>query len=150
MLYGQDRQEMRAVYFRAWQRYCDNQPLEDMEQHIVSIALMHPEYHVFLASPEKYSDTDYLPEHGQTNPFLHMGMHLAISEQLALNQPPGIQDYHTRFLQQTGDDHSAQHRMMECLGETLWQAQRSGLPPDNNDYLACLQRLSASPEESPT
>lgn len=137
-MYGQDRNQMRQVFFQAWRHHLAGQPLPGIEQLLVAVALRHPEYHALLADPDGYSDRDYLPEFGHTNPFLHLGMHVAIEEQLSVDQPPGIRDRYTRLLHLRGDQHAAQHEIMECLAEMLWQAGRQGGGPDANAYLACV------------
>jgi len=100
---------------------------------------MHPEYHALLEQPERYLERDYGPESGGLNPFLHLSLHLAIAEQLSIDQPPGIR---TRFerLAQHLDEHDALHSILECLAETIWQAQRMASPPDQQAYLACIDR----------
>ena len=85
----------------------------------------HPEYHAELTDPESAAAQDYSPERGQTNPFLHLSMHLAISEQLSIDQPPGIRAAHERLAARLGSAHEAHHAIMECLGETIWEAQRT-------------------------
>lgn len=143
MLLGQDRRQTREVFFRAWQRHREHQPLEDVEPLIVAVALRHPEYHALLESPIQMEDRDYLPESGQTNPFLHMGMHIAIEEQLALDQPRGIRAQYQRLRARLGDEHTVQHHIMECLGEWLWRAGRDGAAAaPETDYLNCLARLT--------
>lgn len=143
MLLGQDRRQTREVFFRAWQRHRENLPLEGVEPLIVAIALRHPEYHALLESPAQAEDRDYLPEGGQTNPFLHMGMHIAIEEQLTLDQPRGIRAQYQRLCARLADEHTVQHHIMECLGEWLWHAGRgSAAPPPETDYLDCLARLA--------
>ena len=145
MLYGQDRRELRQVYFRAWRKHGAGEPLEGAEQLIVTVALRHPEYHALLAHPEAGEDRDWLPELGEANPFLHMGLHIAIEEQLAIDQPPGIRLHYARLCRQCGDEHTAQHRMMECLAEMLWRAGRDGVQPDAQIYLDCLGHLGNIP-----
>jgi hypothetical protein len=140
MLYGQDRRALRQVYFRAWRKHSTGEPLEGAEQLIVTVALRHPEYHALLARPEAGEDRDWLPELGEANPFLHLGLHIAIEEQLAIDQPPGIRLQYARLCRQYGDEHAAQHWMMECLGEMMWQAGRENRPPDMQAYLDCLAR----------
>ena len=140
MLYGQDRRALRQMYFRAWRKHGAGEPLEGAERLIVTVALRHPEYHALLASPEDAEDRDWLPELGESNPFLHMGLHIGIEEQLAIDQPPGIRLHFARLCRQHGDEHAAQHRMMECLGEMLWRAGRAGVQPDTQVYLDCLMR----------
>jgi hypothetical protein len=142
MLYGNDRRELREVFFRAWHKHRQGQPLEGAENVIVAVALRHPEYHALLDRPEHHTERDYFPELGETNPFLHMALHVTIEEQLAINQPPGIRARYHALVQLAADEHAAQHRVMDCLGESLWQAGRSGTPPDAGAYLACLARLS--------
>jgi predicted RNA polymerase sigma factor len=85
---------------------------------------------------------DYTPEDGQTNPFLHMGLHLAIREQVSTNRPAGIAAVYRSLAAKLGDVHEAEHVMIEALGQALWQAQRSGLPPDETAYLESLRRLT--------
>ncbi len=140
MLFGQSRQNTREVFFTAWQKYRDKQPLAGAETIITQVVLNHPEYHSLLEDPDRYRDKDYLPEHGETNPFLHMGMHVAIEEQLSLDRPLGIKQRFQQLAEQEQDAHAAQHIIMECLAEMLWASQRSGTPPDENLYFSCLDK----------
>ncbi len=138
MLFSASRQEARQVFFSAWRKYLDEKPMEGVEGTIVQVALQHPEYHDLLAHPDKFEDKDYLPEHGETNPFLHMGMHITIEEQLSLDRPRGIKTRFKALTLKQGDAHKAQHIIMECLAEMLWKAQRHGVAPDEKGYLYCL------------
>jgi hypothetical protein len=142
MFAADNRESLRAVFFRAWQRHRQGQPLEGVERLVVDVALRHPEYHAVLENPARYSDRDYLPEMGQTNPFLHMAMHISIEEQLALDQPSGVRAHYRRLLKRLPDEHAVQHQMMECLGEMLWQATRSASAPQDSVYLDCLARFA--------
>ncbi len=135
---------MREVFFRAWRNYLEQKPLEDIERVIVNVALRHPEYHAVLDSPSRYEDRDYLPETGQTNPFLHMALHIAIHEQLSTAHPAGVREAYQALLQRFNNAHSAEHHMMDCLAQTLWQAQRQGEVPSEDDYLACLGHKAAA------
>jgi hypothetical protein len=144
MLAGQDRGQTREVFFRAWRAWREGRPLEGVEKLIVQVALQHPEYHSLLDQPDALRERDYLPESGHTNPFLHLGMHIAIEEQLSLGQPAGIRDYYRKMLARLTDEHAVQHRMMECLGEMLWQANRRAAAPQEMVYLDCLRRLADS------
>jgi hypothetical protein len=103
---------------------------------------MHPEYHPMLESPARHLERDYRPEQGEMNPFLHLSLHLAVAEQLAIDQPPGIRAEFERLRGARGDEHDALHAVVECLGETMWQAQRLGTGPDAVVYLDCLRRRS--------
>ena len=158
MLLSRDRHQTREVFFRAWQRHRENLPLECLEPLIVAVALRHPEYHALLGDPTRAEaatgaslhrgprfgpiteDRDYLPE--TANPFLHTGMHIAIEEQLALDQPRGIRAQYQRLRARMADEHAVQHRIMECLGEWLWRAGRDDTVPSETDYLSCLARLA--------
>ena len=139
-MFEQDRGQLRQVFFRAWQQYQQAQQLAGVERLIVDVALRHPEYQTLLSQPEAERDKDYLPEMGQSNPFLHMSMHIAIDEQLSIDRPSGIREYYRRLCHQLGDEHAAQHRVMECLAQSLWQAQSDGGPPSETEYLACVAK----------
>lgn len=137
------RGQARHLFFDSWAKYRRQEVLTGIEQLALEVILQHPEYHIILEDAESHRDRDYLPEMGDTNPFLHMSMHLAIKEQLSINQPAGICDRFIRLRQQTGDEHEAAHRIMECLAEMLWQSQRTQTAPDATVYFDCLDRQSA-------
>ncbi len=141
MIFSTDRDELRRMYLQAWQRQRDGLPLEPLQAQIADVVAAHPEYQPLLESGEDVLDRDWLPEQGLSNPFLHMGMHLAIREQLSTDRPHGIVAVYRGLMQRIGDAHEAEHRMAECLGEALWHSQRSGLPPDENAYLDALRSL---------
>ena len=141
MLYGQDRRGLREQFFRAWQLHRAGRPVEGAGKTIVAAILRHPEYHALFDQPETHAERDYFPELGETNPFLHLAMHIAIEEQLAIDQPAGIRALYAELCRQAPDEHAVQHRLLDCLGEALWQAGRSGTPPDTRAYLDCVGRL---------
>ena len=140
--HDQDRSSLRRSYVEVWRKWRERAPLEPLEHQIASVVEQHPEYHPVLEQDADALNRDYSPEGGQSNPFLHMGMHLAIREQVATNRPAGITAIHAALSQRLGSAHEAEHRMIECLGEALWNAQRSGLPPDESAYLESLRRLA--------
>ncbi len=139
-MFNPSRDQVRQFFFEVWAKYRAGQPLAGAEQPALEAVLAHPEYHALLASPERNQDRDYLPESGETNPFLHLSMHLAITEQLSVDQPPGIRARYQSLLQQTGDAMAAQHAVMECLAEMIWQAQRNQTAFDSATYLHCLDK----------
>lgn len=139
MIFGQDRNELRRMYTDAWQKRCDKLPLSPLEAQIADVVEMHPEYHGAVSGEDL--DRDFTPEGGQTNPFLHMGLHLGIREQVTTNRPAGIAAIHKTLAGKLGDAHAAEHEMIECLAETLWEAQSNNQPPDEASYLERLQRL---------
>ena len=139
MIFGQNRQELRKMYANAWRKSVDGVPLSPLEAQIAEVIEQHPEYHEALSG--EVLDKDYTPEGGQTNPFLHMGLHLGIREQVATNRPPGIGDIYRKLVRSSGDQHAAEHLMIECLAETLWEAQSQNRAPDEEQYLERLRRL---------
>lgn len=142
MLFGNDRNEMRRFFCDVWRKAHANEPLEPLERLIADIIQQHPEYQGLLTDADHALGREYLPEFGATNPFLHMGMHIAIQEQLGTQRPPGINAAYAALCRRLGDVHEAEHRMMEALGETLWEAQRNNTLPDEARYLDRLQRLA--------
>lgn len=137
-MFSPSRDQVRQFFFDVWAKYRAGQPLAGAELPALEAVLAHPEYHRLLERPEKFLDRDYRPEDGETNPFLHLSMHLALSEQLSIDQPPGIRDRYRRLLARHGEAMDAQHAALECLAETIWRAQRQGRPFDPAAYLACL------------
>lgn len=141
-MFSQDRSQMRRVFHQAWRKRREKQPLEPMEALICDILELHPEYHPIVESIDDNLDRDWLPDQGETNPFLHMSMHIAIREQVLADRPAGIKALYKQVCDKKRDVHEAEHALMECLGEALWKAQSSGLPPDEAGYLDCIRRLT--------
>jgi hypothetical protein len=140
VFHDQSRTALRRMYREAWRKHRDALPVEPVEDQIIGVVELHPEYAGLLEGDEDALERDYTPEQGQTNPFLHMGLHLAVREQVATDRPPGIAAVHRTLLTALGDAHAAEHAMIECLGEALWQAQRAGRAPDEAAYLEALGR----------
>ena len=140
-MFNPSRDEVRRFFCNVWRRYRDAQPLQGIEALAVEVILKHPEYHAVLEESERHIARDWFPEAGETNPFLHLSMHLALSEQLSIDQPHGIREQYQRLLAAKGDVHDVEHGVIECLAEMLWQAQRQGVAPDASVYLGCLETL---------
>ena len=138
-MFGQDRTELRQMFFTSWKKHQNKQLMEPLEALVAKIIELHPEYHALLEDQETL-DKDYTPEMGQTNPFLHMAMHISIQEQLSTKRPTGIDQLYQSMLQKNKDPHETEHLMMECLGKMLWEAQSQNRMPDENDYLSCLKK----------
>ncbi len=136
-MFGNDRNQLRLMYKTAWDKYQQQQPLTPLETQIAEVIKEHPEYHNFVNQLEQ----DFHPELGQANPFLHMGMHLGLREQLATNRPAGIIEVYQTLLVKTGSPHDAEHLMIDCLGEAMWLAQQNNTAPDEAKYLKCLKNL---------
>ncbi len=141
-MFGSDRAAMREVFFRAWHGYRKNRTLDGIESVIVDVALRHPEYHAVLDATDNAPPRDFHAALGETNPFMHMGLHIAIAEQLSIDQPPGVRRCYQKLSARLSDPHTAEHAMMNCLEEMLWQSQQSQQPPDQAAYLKCLERLT--------
>lgn len=142
MIYGSDRDAMRRVFVDAWRKARDGEPLEPLERLVAEVIAEHPEYQGFLADADGGIGRDFPPELGATNPFLHMGLHISIREQLAVDRPPGVAALYRRIRLRSGEAHAAEHRIMDCLAQSLWEAQRSGEMPDETGYLDCLRHLA--------
>jgi hypothetical protein len=132
---------MRRMYLEAWRKFSAKQPLEPLEAQLAAVIAEHPEYIPFLESGDTALGADFTPEGGQANPFLHLGLHLAIREQVATDRPKGIAAIHQKLAARLGDAHAAEHAMLEPLAETIWEAQRSGILPDEQRYLERLKTL---------
>lgn len=140
-MFTPSREQVRHFFCDTWRKHRDRNILEGLEATALDIILAHPEYHALLDAPEATVDADYTPERGETNPFLHLSLHLAIAEQVSIDQPPGIRDAYARLAARR-DAHAAQHVLLECLGETIWAAQRTGQGLDHLAYLECIRRKS--------
>ena len=139
-MFAPTRDESRRFLTEAWRKYRAGEPLSGLEQTAAQLISMHPEYHAVIEAPEGHLERDYRPEQGDVNPFLHLSLHLAVAEQLAIDQPRGIVAHYERLRASRGNAHDALHAVLECLGEVVWQAQRTGAGPDGSLYLACLER----------
>jgi hypothetical protein len=136
-MFSNDRNELRQVFFAAWGKHQQQLPIEPLEAQLIEIMLLHPEYHHILNDPENFQAENFDAE----NPFLHLSLHLAIREQVSTDRPAGIKEFYKTLCQKTGDALVAEHQMMDCLADILWQAQQSGTMPAEEVYLASLQKL---------
>ena len=139
-MFSPSRDQVRQFFCAAWKKHQERLPLVGAEVTAADIAARHPEYHALLADSAAALEKEWTPEGGQTNPFLHLSLHLAIEEQLSIDQPPGIRAAFNLLQSRHGDRHEALHDVLDCLGEMLWRAQRSKLPPDGEAYLDCVRR----------
>ena len=136
-MFDPTREQVRETFFGAWRKYRAGEPVAGIETIVLDVMLAHPEYHAMLCEPERYRERDYVDE---GNPFLHMSLHVALEEQLSIDQPPGIARHFATLVARAGDRHEALHEAIECLAETVWRAQRDGAPPNAAAYLECLER----------
>lgn len=139
MIFGQDRQELRQMYIDAWRKRTAGENLSPLEQQIAAVVAEHPEYQSMLQPGMR--DAAYTVDEGQTNPYLHMGLHLAIREQVSTDRPKGISIIFNCLCVKLGDQHEAEHKALDCLAETLWEAQSQNSVPDEEKYLERLKSL---------
>jgi hypothetical protein len=141
MFANASREELRRRYVTAWQRRRAGLPLEPVDAQIADVIALHPEYHALLEAPDALTG-EFTVEQGLINPFLHMGLHLGVREQIATNRPAGVREIHATLARRLGDPHEAEHRMADLLAEILWNAQRAGRAPDEAAYLERLRQLA--------
>ena len=140
-LFNPSKEEVRQFFCEAWTKQQRSGILTPMESIAARWMVEHPEYHGILSDLESAKETEYTPEKGQTNPFLHLSMHMSITEQVQIDQPPGIREASKQLSIKLDSEHEAQHRIMECLGQVLWNAQRDGAPPDMVAYVEAIKKL---------
>jgi hypothetical protein len=141
-MFNPSRDQARRFLVDSWQKRRQRLPATPLETMAADLVELHPEYHALLAADEEALGREWTPEDGETNPFLHLSLHLAIAEQLQIDQPPGIRAAYEGLLSRHGDAHAALHAILDCLGETLWRAQRDRNPPDSAAYLECIRRTA--------
>ncbi len=140
ILFNPSRDEVREFFFYTWSQFKAQKLLTDLEKIALGVVHMHPEYHTILGAPEQYKQQEYFPEFGETNPFLHMSLHLSILEQISINQPIGITGIYDQLKLKYQNEHDAQHDILDCLAEAIWQAQRNNTALDANFYVQLLQQ----------
>lgn len=143
-LFNPSRDEVREFFFNTWLKHKQSQGLTDLEKIGLSVMLLHPEYHSILDAPAQFKHQEFFPEFSETNPFLHMSLHLSVLEQISINQPIGIAGIYKTLTAKYQNDHDAIHDMLDCLAETIWQAQRNNAPLDATQYLSLLQHKTQS------
>lgn len=141
-MFNPSREDVRRFFCDAWRKHREGLPVTPLESIAIAWIGRHPEYHAVLDDLQTALAADFPPESGRTNPFLHLGLHLSLVEQLQIDQPPGIAAAWQALLRVTGDEHEAAHRAMDALAHTLWEAQRERRPPSNADYLDRLRRAA--------
>ena len=137
-MFSQDRKKQREYLAASWQKYTKNKPLEPLEKQLASIIEIHPEYHELIGN----IDSDYFPEQGEVNPFLHINLHLALRDQLSIDQPKGIKKAHEKLINQYKDSHEVEHLMMECIAEMIYISQKNNTVMDHENYLNCITDLA--------
>jgi hypothetical protein len=139
-VFNPSQEEVRRFFCTSWRKHLSASPLTPLEALALDWMLDHPEYHEVLGDEEAAVRSIFSVEQGQTNPFLHLSMHLAIAEQISIDQPPGIKGIYQQIAKRQNSLHEAAHALMESLGEVMWEAQRSGSAPDSEQYLEKMKR----------
>ena len=137
---GYSRDQLRLAYAEAWAKHLAGLPLTPLEAQITEVIGVHPEYQQLVADADNAIAFEQNSASVADNPFLHMGLHLAIHEQVSIDRPPGIRDLLHQLQLRHGDAHLAEHILMEALGEELWRAQREGRAPDEKRYLTLARK----------
>ena len=139
-MFNPSQHDVRRFFCEAYRKERHHEILTPLEAVARDWIVQHPEYADHLDDVEQALAADFTVEGGQANPFLHLSMHLSIAEQVSIDQPPGIRAATQALAQRLGSEHDAHHQVMECLGEMIWNSQRSGLPPDGAGYIDCVRR----------
>jgi len=139
-MFAPSQHDVRRFFCETHSKQRQSLPLTPMEALAAQWIAEHPEYHAELSDVAAALAASYTVEAGRSNPFLHLSMHLTITEQVAIDQPRGIKQAFDLLSARLGSAHEAQHQVMECLGDMIWTSQRSGLPPDGHAYLDCVRR----------
>lgn len=139
-MFAPSQNDVRRFFCETHRKQRAALPLTPMETIAADWIGQHPEYREALDDLDAALAAVYEVEGGRGNPFLHLSMHLSITEQIAIDQPRGIRQAFGLLSARLGSAHEAQHQVMECLGEMIWASQRSGLPPDGERYLECVRR----------
>jgi Domain of unknown function (DUF1841) len=139
-MFNPSQNDVRRFFCGTWRKFQAREILTPLEDIAARWIVEHPEYHAILANEAAALAATYSPEAGQTNPFLHLSMHMTISEQVQIDQPAGIQAGYEALRNRLGEAHAAHHEIMECLGEMMWAAQRNQQPPDGMAYVECVRR----------
>jgi Domain of unknown function (DUF1841) len=143
-MFAPSQSDVRRFFCATHAKRIAGAPLTPMEALAADWIAQHPEYDADLADIELALAAVFDVEAGRTNPFLHLSMHLSITEQVAIDQPSGVRQAFELLAARLGSAHEAHHAMMECLGEMIWTSQRSGLPPDGQRYLDCVRRRATA------
>jgi hypothetical protein len=140
MMFTPSQADVRRFFCTVYAKTQSGQPLEALETIASQWLAEHPEYHKEFADMPAALEKMYEVKDGQTNPFLHLSMHLSISEQCSIDQPRGIRQAVELLTAKRDSLHDAHHETMDCLGQMVWESQRSGQPPDGAAYIDCVQR----------
>ena len=147
-MFNPTRDQARLFFIEAWRKHGAGELVSPLEDAAIRLVMLHPEYHALLRDGEGALAREWTPESGEANPFLHLALHLAIEEQLSIDQPPGLRGAFEALLARRSDRHAALHDVLECLGERMWNAQKSQSAPDGTVYVECVRKKGPAPHPS--
>jgi hypothetical protein len=136
-VFTSDRSKQRQYLKQAWEKYTSQEQLEPLELQLSKIVEQHPEYQNLI----KNLDSEYFPEQGNTNPYLHINLHLTLQDQITMDQPKGIRDIHSQLIVKIKDAHEVEHMMMEHIAEMIFNAQKNNAAFDLDGYIQALKSL---------
>ena len=139
------RDQLRQSYLDAWRKHLAGSLLSPLEAMIADVIGAHPESQPVVQNTGKALSIESDAAHATGNPFLHMGLHMAVREQISIDRPPGVRELHGHLQARFAGSHDAEHILMEALAETLWEAQRAGREPDQQAYLELARRRLSGP-----
>lgn len=139
-MFNPSQEDVRRFFCGVHAKARAGQPLDALETLASQWIAEHPEYHADFSDVQAAVSRVYDASDGRSNPFLHLSMHLSISEQCSIDQPRGIRQALELLAARRDSLHEAHHEAMECLGQMLWESQRSGRPPDGQVYIDGVQR----------
>lgn len=143
MIFGRERGQIRRLFIDTWRKHLEGAPLAPLERSIAAVIEAHPEYHSVMSDPAAIIQEYAIDDDAGSNPFLHMGLHISIIEQISSDRPEGVRVIYDRLRRRFADSHDLEHAMMRCLAETLEDGRARGEPPDERKYLHCLRRLES-------
>ncbi|MEO5672359.1 MAG: DUF1841 family protein [Ramlibacter sp.] len=143
-MFNPSQADVRRFFCAVHAKGREGQPLDALETLAGQWLLEHPEYETDMSNADAALARAYDGADGQTNPFLHLSMHLSISEQCSIDQPRGIRQAVELLAARRNSLHDAHHEVMECLGQMLWESQRAGRPPDGQAYIDCVRRRATT------
>jgi hypothetical protein len=142
-MFNPSQSDVRRFFCAAYSKWLVKETMDGIETIAALWIAEHPEYHVDLSNPEATVERDYTVDAGRTNPYLHLSMHLSISEQCSIDQPRGIQAAVETLTSKLDSLHEAHHITMEALGSMMWESQRSGKAPDGDAYIENIKKASS-------
>ena len=140
-MYNPSHEQVRDFFIEIWRKHKALEIITPLESMALDWIIEHPEYYSVLEDPDARNG-QYTVEEGRTNPFLHLSMHLAVSEQISIDHPLGIRVAYQQLISRS-NAHEAAHEIMEYLGQVVWEAQRLGTPLDSDTYIDLIRRCVA-------